>query len=110
MAWTADAFVLLAVHALLLVVLLWSFWATWRESGKIKLTVTRGGESMNALYVMYGVATVVYALVVQVADAFEGFKVLFIVADYLVLTYLFFFSSRFRNLVVFRTLNRIKED
>ncbi len=108
--WTADAVVLLAIHALLLLALLWSFWATWRESGKIKLTVTRGEESMNALYVMYGVATVVFALVVQVADTAHGYKAALIVVDYLVLTYLFFFSSRFRNLVVFRTFNRIKKD
>ena len=72
--------------------------------------VMRGEKSMNSLYVMYGIITVVYSLLVQVADAFEGHKALLIAVDYVELTYLFFFSSWFRNGIFFRMLERVRHD
>lgn len=72
-------------------------------------TAIRGDRSMNFLYVGYGVVTVVYTLGIQVAEAFCGYKVIFIVLDYLVLTYLFFFNSWFRN-KLFGIHARIQKD
>lgn len=72
-------------------------------------TVLRGPNSMNFLYVSYGVATVVYALATQVAEAFCGYKAVFIVLDYLAFTYLFFFNSWFRN-KLFVVQQRISKD
>ncbi len=110
-----DGVVLLAIHLFLVLLLLLSLIHTararWRKrQGAAHLTVTRGEKSMNALYVMYGVATVVYSLAVDVADFAQGHKTTIIVFDYVVLTYLFFFNSWFRNSVVFRALPRIQED
>jgi hypothetical protein len=65
---------------------------------------------MNGLFVLYGGATVVFSLAVQVAAAAEGHKVALIVADYVILSYLFFFNSWFRNRLVFRVLGRISTD
>lgn len=73
------------------------------------LTVTRGKRRMNFLYVGYGVVTVVYTLAIQVAEAFCGYKAMFIVLDYLAFTYLFFFNSWFRN-KLFGIQARIQED
>jgi len=106
MAFT-DAVTLTLVHGLLLLVwiislardLLTHSRVRWGkpakiiiEKGQVKtkkgfanLTITRGEESMNSLYVLYGVATVVFALCVQVAEAAHGYKVAIIVLDYLVL-------------------------
>jgi hypothetical protein len=65
---------------------------------------------MNGLYAMYGVATVVFALAVQVSNAATDYKVGIIVMDYAVLSYLFFFNSWFRNSIVFRILQRVRRD
>ncbi len=72
-------------------------------------TVIRGDRSMNFLYVVYGVATVVYTLGIQVAETLHGYKVLFLVLDYLAFTYLFFFNSWFRNRL-FGVQDRIQKD
>jgi len=76
-----------------------------------KLTeVTRCNESMNALYVNFGIVTVVFTLVTQVCDELKGNQVLVIVINYAMLTYMFFFSTWFRNGIFFRLFNRIKRD
>ena len=112
---STDGVALLLIHFFLVLLWLLSLIHTARERwrkrrGAIQATVTRGQESMNALYVMYGVATVAYSLAVDVADFAQGHKTTIIVLDYVVLTYLFFFNSWFRNSVVFRALRRMRED
>jgi len=91
-------------HALLSLV------KTWMTPRGASATVHRGEESMNSLYVLYGVATLVFSLTIDVADAFYGHKATIVLADYVLLTYLFFFSSWFRNSIVFRLLARIRKD
>ncbi|MBW1992992.1 MAG: hypothetical protein JRI77_00920 [Deltaproteobacteria bacterium] len=76
----------------------------------IKAEVTRCNESMNALYVNFGIVTVVFTLVTQVCDELKGNQVLVIVINYAMLTYMFFFSTWFRNGIFFRLFNRIKRD
>ena len=65
---------------------------------------------MSALYTFYGIATVVYSLTVDAASGIDGYKVSFIVGDYISLTYLFFFSSWFRNVIFFPMLRRVRTD
>lgn len=73
-------------------------------------TVIRGEKSMNGLFIMYGTATVIYSMAIQVADCWKDYKAFSIVFDYTVLTYLFLFNSRFRNSFVFKIFNRIQKD
>ncbi len=80
-----------------------------RRSGST-LTVRRGDHSMNFLYIMYGTATIVFALSVQVSEAFKGYKVLLVIFNYLALTYLFFFNSWLRNRILFPIMLRIEKD
>ncbi len=112
-----DRTVLVALHVALL---LWCLiaigqvlWTKRRASTATGTravgTATRGDRSMNFLYVGYGLATVVYTLSIQVADAFLGYKAMFIVLDYMGLTYLFFFNSWFRN-KLFGIQDRIQKD
>ena len=83
----------------------------YREKhGYLSSTVTRGDQSMGTLYTMYGVATVIATLTIDVAEAFKGYKSILILFNYLIITYLFFYSSWFRNVVFFPEINRIKED
>jgi hypothetical protein len=76
-----------------------------RQSGLV-VGVTRGEQSMNSLYVIYGVATVMYSLVAQVASGLDGWRAAVTVIDYALLTHLFFFSPWFRNRFLFRLLRR----
>lgn len=59
--------------------------------------VVRGERGMNAIYVMYGIATIAITLAVQVAETAKGSKSGLVIMDYAILTYLFFFNSWLRN-------------
>jgi hypothetical protein len=61
---------------------------------------TRGEKSLGVLYTVYGVTTIAYALIVQVADAASGYKAGIVFADYVILTYLCFFNRWFRNKII----------
>ncbi len=109
-----DAVALALLHAVLGVVLIFSFVAIVRSNfrrlrGAMTLSVERGEQSMNLLYVAYGVVTLVFALAVQVAEAAQGYKVAIISFDYIALSYLFFFNSWFRNWILGK-LSRIRKD
>jgi hypothetical protein len=80
------------------------------RSSSAQATVVRGETSMNSLYVMYGIATVVYSLLIQVAPNLDGYRVSLIALNYISLTYLFFFSSWFRNRLFFPLLGRARKD
>ncbi len=81
-----------------------------KRHGGIQLTVKRGEKSMTFLYVSYGVVTIVYSLAIDVSQCAVGHKTTLIVLDYIVITYLFFFNSWFRNSIVLRTLTRLEKD
>ena len=80
------------------------------KTASIIAEVSRGEKSMNALYVNFGIATVVFTLIVQTCEALVGNQLLFIIVNYCLLIYMFFFSSWFRNQVFFKLLNRVKKD
>ena len=97
-----DLAMLIVLHACLVAVLVTAMFGTvrarWRLTrGAVPATVTRGERSMTVLYVAYAVATVSLSLAVDVAQAAAGYKVAIIAFDYVVLSYLFFFNSWFRN-------------
>ena len=115
----SDAVVLKVTEIILLFVLFLSMFmelVIWikkkRRKGGGPLTVKRGDHSMNFLYIMYGTATIVFALSVQVseAEAFKDYKVLLVVFNYLTLTYLFFFNSWLRNRILLPIMLRIEKD
>jgi len=115
----SDANVLKVAEIILLFVLFLSMLmelVTWirkkrrRGGSSSTLTVKRGDHSMNFLYITYGTATIVFALSVQVSEAFEGYKVLLVVFNYLALTYLFFINPWLRNRILFPIMLRIEKD
>ncbi len=65
---------------------------------------------MGRLYVGYAVTAGLYYLIVQVAEAGQGYKALFILLDYVALTYLFFFNSWFRNAIAFPIAGSVETD
>ena len=72
--------------------------------------VIRGEKSMAALYTVYG-ATIASALVlIDKASGLDGHKVALIVLDFLSVTYVFFFSTWFRNSVFFPLMQRVHKD
>lgn len=97
------------VGVLFLSVLGWMKAAWRRRRGGITAVAIRGEKSMTFLYVVYGVAAVIFALAVQVSEAAKGYKVAIVVFDYLALTYLFFFNSWFRNWIL-GLIPRIERD
>ena len=109
-----DGLALLIAHVLLFIVLVLAIvrrvGATIvRRRGASHLEVSRGDRSMGALYVTYGVTTLVFSLIVQVSEYGRGYKSGIILADYVAWSYLFFFNPWFRNRV-FQLYDRASKD
>lgn len=91
--------------------LLFDIWNRWRDkTSSVTAEVKRGEKSMNALYVHFGISTVVFTLIVQTCEALKDNQVLFIIVNYVLLIYMYFFSPWFRNRLFFRLINRIRKD
>ena len=72
-----------------------------RRSAAAKVEVVRGEESMRTISGAYGAITTGMCVVaIVVATGIEGNKVLVVVFDYVVLTYLFFVSNWFRSCIL----------
>ena len=86
-------------------------WNRWKaKTASFTAEAIRGEKSMTALYVNFGIATIVFTLIVQTCEALKGNQVLFIIVNYGLLTYVYFFSSWFRDRLFFKLLNRIRKD
>jgi hypothetical protein len=72
--------------------------------------VTRDDKSMNALYTVYGASIVSSLVLITNAAGIEGHKVILIVIPFVCLTYLFYFSTWFRNAVFFPVAWRLRKD
>jgi hypothetical protein len=110
-----DLLVLAITEGFLILLFVFAISADIRNRWKAKTAsvtaeVSRGEKSMNALYVNFGIATVVFTVIVQACEALKGNRVLFIIVNYGLLTYMFFFSSWFRNQLFFKLLNRVRKD
>jgi hypothetical protein len=80
------------------------------RTGGVIAVVTRGKGSMTSLYTVYGAAVASILVLINNAYRIEGHKVLLIVVDVSCVTYLFYFSTWFRNSVFFPLLNRVRQD
>lgn len=80
-----------------------------REGG-VTATVARGEKSMAALYTVYGGSTASLLVLVDKASGVDGHRAVLIVLNLACLTYLFFFSTWFRNAIFFRIAARIRRD
>lgn len=112
---STDCAAIVVVHGLLLLGLVVSGVETLRaryraRRGAPTVTVERGEQSMNALFTLYGIATVALELAVTASECARGNKATLILFDYASLTYLFFFNVWFRNRVVFPVWQRMRKD
>jgi purine-cytosine permease-like protein len=103
--YNTDIITIWIIHVFLLFLFLYYLLANvvskYKERhSSLQAKVTRGNESMNMLYIFYGVISLIYALAIQVADYGQNHKSAMIVLDYVLLTYLFFFNGRFRNMII----------
>ena len=71
-----------------------------RPRSGILAILKRGPESWNKLYLAYGIASVVVMQVINSAEACVGHKTLISVVDLVLLFYLFFYNSWFRNKMI----------
>lgn len=112
---STDRISLLVIHIVLFYFfirsILENFRSEWRRRhGAVRAIVIRGEKSMNFLYVSYGVVTIVYSLAIDVSECALGHKTTLIILDYIVITYLFFFNSWFRNSIVLKVLTGLEKD
>lgn len=75
-----------------------------------KAVVKRGDASMTAVYTVYGAAIASCLVLIDNAVGLEGHKVALIALDFLCITYIFFFSTWFRNSVFFPLKRRVSKD
>lgn len=72
--------------------------------------VRRGDKSMAALYTVYGATVGSLLVLIDNASGIDGHKVALIILDFLCVTYVFFFSTWFRNSVFFPLAGRVRKD
>jgi len=105
-----DSVVFIALHAGMLVLLLYAI----RGERKMKqgmASVKRGEKSWNHLYLAYGILSVVVTQIISISEFGKGYKVLITVVDLVVLFYLAFFNSWFRNKIIgFIVASQTKEE
>ncbi len=110
---SCDEATILVAHAILgaffVVSALMDLLRTLRKP-RARLEAQRGDLTMNALYFMYGIATLVFATAIDSVGRWAEFRVTVLFADYAVLTYLFFFSYFARNRVLIPLIARASRD
>ena len=114
LAKNTDVIALVVLGLLLLGFTLYSITMDWRNRNAAKteldVEVVRGDASMSAVYTTYG-ATIASSLVlINNAVGIEGHKVLAILVAFSCFTYLFYFSSWFRNSWFFPLKQRMRKD
>lgn len=67
------------------------------NSGRV---VTRGSQSRNIFYVIYGILSVIFLSIIQVTSEAKEYKVIITIVDLLLLMYLCFFNSWSRNKIM----------
>lgn len=110
----SDKITMWFIHGILLIVIAISFICQCVECSRSRRQISpteggRGQESMNILFTLYGVVTLIYSLAVHASSYGEGHKASLIIFDYVAFTYLFFFNGRFRDRI-FRLYLRMKKE
>ena len=80
------------------------------KDGGASLTVARGEQSMTALYAMYAATIASFLVLINNASGIEGNKVILIVIDFFCSTYIYYFSTWFRNIVFFPLKQKVSKD
>lgn len=96
----SDCFILPLFELLFLVVF---FYALALEKGWIKSSgpaIIRRGENFNYFQIAYGITTLVLIQIINSAEALKGYKTIISFIDLVLLTYLTFFNSWFRNKII----------
>lgn len=70
------------------------------KSTSVVLSVKRGEKTWNYFNLAYGIASVVLMQVINVSEALKGYKTIISLANLLILFYLAFFNSWFRNKII----------
>jgi len=111
----SDVYLLLFLEFLIILAAIYAF---IRDS-LIRLKERRGGafgvarrgeKSMSIIYAGYGASMASFLALVTNADGVNGHKVALLLAPFVSITYLFFFSAWFRNSVLFNVSGRISKD
>ena len=80
------------------------------KNGEAKGQIIRGEKTMKAIYVIFTLALAVSTFVVSETELVKEYKLEIMAINCIVLIYLFFFNSWFRNIVFFKIKRRITRD
>ena len=72
----------------------------FRNTGGVKTEVTRGDESWGHFHAAFGFLSIFLLEVINTTEAWKGYKTIITFVDLLLLIYLCYFSSYFRNKIV----------
>jgi hypothetical protein len=86
--------------------------AGWfRKRSNLIMTVKRGEKSWDYFNIAYGVALLILVEIIGSTEAFVGYKTAITIIDVVMLTYLAFFNSWFRNKIMEFVVNsQLKEE
>jgi hypothetical protein len=71
-----------------------------RNQSRSKLSVKRGKESWNNFYLTFGIASIILIQVINSANALRNYKTIISIINLIILVYLTFFNSWFRNKII----------
>lgn len=112
---TTDLSVICIVELALTIFTIYAGYRDYRIKEKDKRSecsakVNRGRKSMASIYTVYSSAMASLLVLINNTPALEGNKVILIVWNFILVTYAFFFSTWFRNLIFFPLIQRARED
>lgn len=110
-----DVYVMCVIQILLIIFAVFSIHCDkslrkQESNASFSAEVERGEKSMTAIYTVYGATIASCLVLINEASAFDGNKVLVIVIDFSCITYLFFFSTWFRNSIFFPLYRLVRKD
>ena len=113
--YATDFFVICAIES---AIFLFAVYAAFcdnriRRNGRHSVFVAeviRGEKSMTAIYAVYGASVASMLVLINNASGIDGNKVALIVLNFICITYIFFFSTWFRNSIFFPLNQRIRKD
>lgn len=112
---TTDSYVVIVLEVALI---LFSLYVVYRDrqasildqGAEVQAEVTRGDKSMAALHTVYGAAIASTLVLLNNTEVLAGNRVILVVINFSAFTYLFYFSSWFRNSVFFPIRGRVRKD
>ena len=109
-----DVVALVALGILLIGFTIFAVVTDWRNRKaartELDVEVIRGDASMSSVYTTYGATIASFLVLINNAVGIEGHKVVAILISFFCITYLFYFSSWFRNSWFFPLKRRMRKD